>query len=113
MTINYQAAQGDCLISVSELPHGATLIPNDPNHGPTIAYGEATGHAHSFRGQEDRVKIYAANDNTNRKFIVIEGDKPATLFHHEHTEIKFNPGIWVYNPQREWSDDEEPIAVRD
>lgn len=75
-----------------------------------LAYGEATGHAHAFK--DDHVKMFSANDNSGRRFIVISKN-PAILYHEEHAPLTFDPGIYEVIRQREWSDDNEPIQVAD
>ena len=105
-----EARQGDVYVQAfAALPDGCTLIERDKG-GVVLAYGEVTGHAHQFR--EDHVKMFSANDNSGRRFLVIEG-KQATLFHEEHDPITFAPGIYEVWQQREWTDDNEPRTVAD
>ena len=107
--IDKQAHQGDVYVKASALPEGLTEVA--PENGKTIlALGEATGHHHRF--EQDNVKMYHANDNSGRRFIVIS-EKPATLFHEEHAPIEFAPGTYEIFIARQWSDSEEPIAVVD
>jgi hypothetical protein len=47
-----------------------------------------------------------------QRFIVVS-DKPATLYHEEHAPIEVEPGSYEIFIARQWSDDEEPIAVVD
>lgn len=105
--INKSAHQGDVYVKKSELIEGCKEI--EAENGKTIlALGEATGHHHRF--EEKHVKMFA-NDN-GRRFIVIEG-KPAILYHEEHAPIEFGPGTYEVFIARQWTDEEEPIAVVD
>ena len=107
--IKKQAHQGDVFVKKAMLPEECKIV--EPENGKTIlALGEATGHHHRF--EEKHVKMYHANDNSGRRFIVIEG-KPATLYHEEHAPIEFAPGTYEIFIARQWSDDEEPIKVVD
>lgn len=101
--------QGDVYIKSGKLPDGFEHQ-NCENGKTILALGEATGHHHRF--EEDHVKMFHANDNSGRRFIVIEG-KPATLFHEEHAPIECPAGTYEIFIARQWSDDEEPIAVID
>ena len=102
--------QGDVLIEVVEMDvRGMKEIPL--NEGKAIlAWGEVTGHRHRF--EQDNVKMYAANDNSGRRFVVIS-ERPATLFHEEHAPIECPPGIYEVIIQREWSDENESVQVKD
>lgn len=105
--IDKQAHQGDVYVKAAMLPDNCKIV--EPKDGKTIlALGEKTGHHHRF--EDDHVKMFA-NDN-GRRFIVIEG-KPAKLFHEEHSPIEFAPGTYEVFIARQWSDQEEPIAVQD
>lgn len=107
--IKKSAHQGDVYVKAAKLPDNLQLTESE--NGKTIlALGEATGHHHRF--EQDNVKMYHSNDNSGRRFIVIEG-KPATLFHEEHAPIEFSPGSYEVFIARQWTDDEEPIAVVD
>lgn len=110
MIVDKAAHQGDVYVKKAKLPEN--IVPIEPENGKTIlALGEATGHHHRF--ETDNVKMFSANDNgAQRRFIVVS-EKPATLFHEEHAPIFFAPGIYEIFIARQWSDDEEPIAVID
>lgn len=105
--IDQQAHQGDVYVKAAKLLDGCKPVASE--NGKTIlALGEQTGHHHRF--ETDNVKMFA-NDN-GRRFIVIEG-KPATLYHEEHAPLEFSPGTYEIFIARQWTDDEEPIAVVD
>lgn len=108
--IDKAAHQGDVYVKASKLPDD--LIKIAPENGKTIlALGEATGHHHRF--ESDNVQMFSANDNGGgRRFIVIN-EKPAILYHEEHSPIEFAPGAYEVFIARQWTDDEEPIAVVD
>ncbi len=104
------ARQGDVLVKKCDCDvSGLREIPRE-NGAVVLAHGEVTGHMHAFR--EDNVKMYSANDNSGRVFIVISG-RPATLFHEEHAPITFAPGVYEVIRQREWTDRDEPVIVAD
>lgn len=101
--------QGDVYIKSCKLPEG--LEEQKSEDGKTIlALGEATGHHHRF--EQENVKMLHANDNSGRRFVVIS-ERPATLFHEEHAPIECPPGTYEIFIARQWSDEEEPIAVVD
>ncbi len=107
--IDKAAHQGDVYVKVAELP--TDVVEQSPEDGKTIlALGEVTGHHHRF--EAENVRMYHANDNSKRRFIVIENE-PATLFHEEHAPITFAPGVYEVFIAREWTDDEEPVRVAD
>lgn len=105
------AHQGDVSVhKVSTLPQDATRLESE--NGKTIlALGEATGHHHRF--ETDNVEMFTANDNGIAKRFIVISKKPATLFHEEHSPITFSPGTYEVKIARQWTDENEPIAVRD
>lgn len=107
--IKKAAHQGDVYIKKAKLLEDVTL--QEIENGKTIlALGEATGHHHRF--EQENVSLYHANDNSGRRFVVV-CDRPATLFHEEHAPIEVAPGTYEIFIARQWTDDEEPIAVID
>lgn len=109
MIIDKQAHQGDVYVKACKLPKACKAI--DSENGKTVlALGEQTGHHHRF--EQENVKIFHANDNSGRRFIVIS-KKPAILFHEEHAPIEFAPGTYEIFIARQWTDENEPIAVVD
>lgn len=107
-TITY-AQQGDVLIySEITLPKGLK-----PIAGRTVAYGEMTGHNHTFYDTADcvaekfdhttgagskNVNLYEDND----KSIFAEIMAPVWLKHQEHKPIEFKPGVYRIGIVREY-----------
>ena len=90
--IKNQKAQGDVLLTpVSGKPKGAKLS----KEKRTLAFGEATGHHHSFAKD---VKIYEVG-NDLRRWICLKEEE--ILVHQEHGEVVVEPGWYVYDPQVE------------
>lgn len=107
--ITQQGHQGDVYLKAGILPND--VKPEPTKDGKTIlALGEVTGHHHRF--EADNVKMFHANDNSGRRFIVVS-ERPATLFHEEHAPIEVAPGTYEIFIARQWTDDEDPISVAD
>ncbi len=88
--------QGDVLlIQVEEIPTQGNIL-----YHKTIARGEATGHHHTFEG--DNVIVKELNSNM---WVVVENDV-APLTHQEHETILVAPGIYEVRIQREY----DPLA---
>jgi hypothetical protein len=86
------AIQGDILFKqINLIPKGAKK-----KNGKTVAYGEATGHHHSFRFTDD-VQLYELGD---RLFAHI--GTPAIIEHEEHNDIPFETGDYEIKRQREY-----------
>jgi hypothetical protein len=103
--------QGDVLvIPTPAIP--STAKPVDPESGRVVlAHGEATGHHHSFA--HDRGAVLFREDGTGGgAFLAVTG-APAPLEHQEHTALIAQPGAYEVVRQVQWSDADEPIAVRD
>jgi hypothetical protein len=81
--------QGDILIrKIKELPKTAKKVT-----GLTVAYGEVTGHHHTFnKGQR-----YLSDD---KQIVVL--DEEAVLVHQEHEVINFSKGVYLVEQQREY-----------
>lgn len=107
--IKKAAHQGDVYIKACELPEGCK-VEKSKNGKTILALGEATGHHHRF--EQDNVKLLHANDNSGRRFIVVS-DESAKLLHEEHAPIEVAPGTYEIFIARQWTDEEEPIAVVD
>src|ERR1700761_981660 len=98
--IDYQGQQGDVLLTrVKGLPAGCEEIKKE--NGPSVlAHGEVTGYKHRF--ESANVRIFSSNDNNiMRRFVVIERE-PAILFHEEHKEHTYAPGVYEVKIAREW-----------
>lgn len=93
--------QGDVLlIPVSEVPRGATIIPNEIEGRVVLAYGEATGHHHSLRAAT--AKLF---DHDRKRYLLAEPQ--ALLEHQEHGHIALN-GAYLVVRQVEYT----PEAIR-
>ena len=106
--MNYNQ-QGDVLIfTIEEIPKSAKKI-----SGVTVAYGESTGHNHTFYDSETCIaeKFDHQNGAGSKNVILFECDnksifaeiiKPVWLKHQEHKPIKFEPGIYRIGIVREY-----------
>lgn len=106
--INY-LQQGDVLLyKLDKLPKGLKKI-----KGKTVAYGESTGHNHTF--YDDTVCVAEKFDHTTgagskhvnlfedeMKTIYAEILAPVFLRHQEHKPIEFKPGIYKIGIVREY-----------
>ena len=83
------ARQGDVLlVEVATIPGGCK------KKDLTIAYGEVTGHHHTFDSGECLVS------STGQQYVQLEN--PANLTHQEHDTITFQPGKDKVVLQREY-----------
>lgn len=100
MTKTYR--QGDVLITaIDEVPEGLRPVPKDK--GRTIlAYGEATGHAHSVIGDVELLESDIAE--MEERFLRVEQE--CQVVHDEHDTIKLPAGDYVVKRQREYSPEE-------
>lgn len=101
--------QGDVLVFEEKiLPYGAKSI-----KGATVAFGEATGHNHTFYDSETCVaekfdhRNGAGSKNVKlfedeNKSIFAEIIAPVFLKHQEHKPIKFEPGVYRIGIVREY-----------
>ena len=102
--------QGDVLlVPVPSVP--ATAKARQRTNGRVIlAYGEVTGHHHSFAAR----KGVALLDEGATTYLTIDeliGAQP--LEHQEHEAIPVPPGNYRVVIQHEWSDELEPRRVAD
>jgi len=93
--------QGDVLaFEITELPKGLK-----PINGKTVAYGEMTGHNHTF--YDDTTCVAEKFDHTtgagskhvnlyedSNKNVYAEILAPVFLRHQEHKPIEFKPGVY-------------------
>lgn len=101
--------QGDVLL------YTEVILPQDakPLKGKTVAYGEMTGHNHTF--YDDTVCVAEKFDHTtgagsknvnlyedSNKNIFAEILAPVFLRHQEHLPIEFKPGIYRIGIVREF-----------
>ncbi len=91
-----QIQQGDVgLERVANVPKDATR-----KEGRTVAYGEATGHHHTF--VEDTVELYEKDG-----VLYVNAPEGGTLTHQEHGTIEVEPGVWRMKPVHEYDYDTE------
>jgi len=97
MTANPIIRQGDVLlVPITKAP--AQLNRAKAENGRVIlAYGEATGHHHSF-ALHDRIALF--RDDAGGSYLTIGGDAPAALEHQEHTALPVEPGVYQVVIQR-------------
>jgi hypothetical protein len=101
--------QGDALVyRIEKLPEGLTKVP-----GATIAFGEMTGHNHTFYDDETCVaEKFDHRTDKGAKAVSLYEDANKTLFaqiidtvwlkHQEHKPIKFEPGVYRIGIVREY-----------
>lgn len=122
--------QGDvALIRVAGLPSIALTERTRDKGAVVLAYGEVTGHSHAILDKQVvqfdaenaqdaaaqllasvglTVELHAANAPS-----FLEVKDGGTIEHQEHDPIALDPGTYVVLRQCEWTDDHEPIQVRD
>ncbi len=98
--------QGDVLLrKVSRCPEG---IPTSAKDGwLVLAEGAATGHRHQVAGAANRL----VKTSMDRRVLVVE--QASHLRHPEHDPIPLEPGNYAVILQREWSDRDEAVTVKD
>lgn len=102
--------QGDVLLMpVTSVPAGAKIKPRDGGQ-VVIAYGEVTGHKHQIANPDS---VGAEILTTAESATFVKLTKKAQLVHEEHATIEIEAGAWQYIPQRQMSDEDEPILVLD
>lgn len=97
--------QGDVLLIPAQIPAGAKVTHEDGR--VILAYGEATGHHHSFVPGSG----VALLELDGERFL--RASKGADLEHQEHTTIPVAPGDYRVVIQREYDDAEEWRRVAD
>lgn len=98
--------QGDVLIvSTKKIPNTAKPIERE-NGAVILAHGEATGHAHAFRGAG--VRMFRDDGTNGGGYLQVDGPDAKPLTHEEHTTIHVPPGNYRVIRQREYS----PEAIR-
>jgi hypothetical protein len=97
--IGHQYRHGDVLLECIEaLPEGAKK-----EEGAIIAYGEVTGHSHRF-AEPEAVELFKGLDDLTYVRVL----KPTALIHEEHEVLAFQPGVYRYWQQREYT----PQSIR-
>ena len=98
--------QGDvALILVDGVVPAGWAQSSNQDGSVTLAYGEATGHHHSF-GRLDRVSLFRPGDIAIGGVVSVAS--PATLVHQEHTALTVPAGLYIQAVQVE----ETPEAIR-
>ncbi len=93
--------QGDVLlVPVDEYPKEAKELA-----GVTVAFGEATGHHHTF---EKGVALMELDEQ-----VWVVASEPAPLVHQEHSTILVDPGIYEVRVQREYEPEQGQRRVLD
>jgi hypothetical protein len=124
--IKNQYRQGDVLlerVDESEVPplKGMRVVERDRGR-VVLAYGEATGHAHSIDSdcatlyalveepKPDQAEAEQVADRAVERFlkIVKGGDTMVALHHQQHPEIELPPGTYKVTRQSEYT----PEAIR-
>ena len=96
-----QFRQGDVLTIKSDKTTPKEAKPVAQVAGRTVlAYGEATGHHHSFGGKGPL--LFRRDDSALTSYLAIEG-VPSALQHQEHGEIVHAPGKYEVRQQRQWT----------
>lgn len=71
-----------------------------------LAHGEATGHKHAIKIEDDNVSLFKCSANDNRFFLIVKTE--SDLKHEEHSTIKVPPGKYQVIRQREYT----PESIR-
>lgn len=100
--------QGDVLlVAVKEIPKAAK--PAKPDNGRWIlAYGEVTGHHHSFTAEKGVELVTTEQADELRVWLSVTTAEPVPLIHQEHDTILIPPGEYRVLRQLEYS----PEATR-
>lgn len=94
-TTTLHLRQGDVLlVAVPAIPQAARPVPRVGGR-IVLAYGEATGHAHTIRARE--ATLLAVGDE---RFLRVAA--PVELGHEEHASIAVPPGTYRVVIQREY-----------
>jgi hypothetical protein len=112
-----QRRQGDILlIQVPGLPARVIPVPRDPVRGVVLAYGEATGHAHTIsspRARLFRLDEGKAGSAREDRYLAIGGFAPVALAHQEHHSIDLPPGHYRVVRQKVYAPGAVPRYVAD
>ena len=84
-----QIQQGDVGLERCEIPAGAKK-----STGRTVAWGEATGHHHTFT--EESVELYEKDG-----VLYVSAPSGGTLTHQTHKPVTVPPGTYRYRPRFE------------
>ena len=72
----------------------------------TVAFGEVTGHSHTFRNQSPDINIVSygiesTSVGNTPKYVLIKGND-ATITHEEHKPLSIPPGHYKVEIVKEW-----------
>lgn len=89
--------QGDVfIVPCKAIPDGATQI-SPQNNRLIVAYGEATGHHHSFPHMRGATLF---RDDSSGGRLYVAATEPVALEHQEHHALTINPGKYEVRIQR-------------
>lgn len=92
-----QFRQGDVFFyPIEKLPEGVKL-----EDTKTVAYGEVTGHHHTFAEVDGIAKVYSLEDQL---FAQVQGD--VSITHQEHDAIAVEEGLYEIRIQQEYTPQE-------
>lgn len=93
--------QGDVLlIPVEAIPENTKAVKRDRGR-VILAYGEATGHAHTIT--EEGVRLVTSEQAEElRTWLLVETAEPVQLQHDEHDTLTIAPGRYEVRIQREY-----------
>lgn len=98
-----QYRQGDVLlVSVDEVPAAVKEVARDRGR-VVLAYGEATGHAHTIA--EESATLVSA-EQAEELYLLVNGEAPVALVHEEHGTVMVEPGSYEVRRQREYAPEE-------
>ena len=100
-----QGIQGDvCFTRIDSLPDN--LVPSKSENGHLVVAHSETGHHHAFADDDGVAVLEDPNDSL---VAYIQVKEPSNLKHHRsydtHETVKFTPGIYRVNRQREHTPD--------
>ena len=97
--------QGDVLvIPVATIPRNTKPVKRDQGR-VVLAYGEATGHAHTISHPDVRL-VSAEQAGELRMWMQVTAPEPVELEHDEHDTLLIPPGTYEVRRQREYSPEE-------
>jgi hypothetical protein len=103
--------QGDVLIiPVATIPTDTTPVKRDRGR-VVLAYGEATGHAHTIL-HPDVTLVTQGEADELRMWMQVTSPAPVELTHDEHDTLLIPPGNYEVRRQREYQP-EAPVWVTD
>lgn len=95
-----QVRQGDVLTTKTKTIDKRFTERKPENERVILAYGEATGHHHSF--PSSGAKLFRFDDTQLTSYLAIEG-VPSALTHQEHGPIEHMPAKYRVRQQCQWT----------